>query len=238
MSRHRTWTRTALDQERTEFFDTRVTGRSEIWQTLHGVIEVLWEADVRTRQGVSSSASTDEGDPLIALATAQGMLTAADITLPTGDLAQGAYDLLGNFYSLPEWIVADPANLDHDTRTLGDTKGDLSTGDMSADDGGVLDSEEAERRREEKGKAVVNPRDQISVRARLSENSHDVVISLGRDETVRSLTRRIFEEARVRSWSYRHSSSASCQDLTCFRYQARLESASATWARFSRKGHH
>ena len=200
VSRRRPWDRGALDRERTDYFDTRVTGRPEIWQTLHAALGVLWAADIRTRQGVPSSASTGDEDPAVALATAQGILTAADITLPSGDLAQGAYDQFGNYYALPEWVVADPANLGQEARpALGDAKGDLAAGETSADDGDAADGDEAERRREEKGKAVVKPREQIAVRARLSENSHDVTISLSRDETVRSLIRRISEEARVGS---------------------------------------
>ena len=202
VSRHRSWTRSALDRERAEYFDTRVTGHPEIWQTLRAALGVLWAADVRARQGaLPSSMAGDDQDPEYALATAQGILTAADITLPSGDLAQGAYDQLGNYYALPEHVVADPANLEYDAPPpLGDAKGGdaAGAGETSTDDADALGAEEAERRREEKGKAVVHPRDQISVRARLSENSHDVVISLSRDETVRSLVRRISEEARVR----------------------------------------
>lgn len=63
-----------------------------------------------------------------ARATAQSILDAADITLPTGDMAQGAYDAFGNFYAMPAWIVSDPTNLasdpEHDS-DLDETKGAL-----------------------------------------------------------------------------------------------------------------
>lgn len=53
------------------------------------------------------------------------------------------------------------------------------------------------RRREEKGKAVVAAANQLHVRARLSATSRDVVVLLGRDETVRSLAHRISEQAKL-----------------------------------------
>ncbi len=273
------WTRHAIDQERQDFFDTSVTGRAEIWQTLHTVLEILWEADLvdatavtgasssttaafRTPIGVADAAvgvathSPAEGsadhDASEARATAQSILDAADITLPTGDMAQGAYDAFGNFYALPAWIVSDPTNLDDDPEhELDEAKGALYDDDYEDDeeDGDAADEaddhgEAAEagptgatvesaaeaggagersarekqdspqtptsatattvtnttsrRRREEKGKGIVVAANQIVVRARLSSAStRDVVIHLGREETVRSLVHRISEGAKV-----------------------------------------
>jgi Ubiquitin-binding domain len=48
------------------------------------------------------------------VATAQGMLDAAGITLPTGNLVDGCYDEVGNLYRLPELVVSDPANIRRD----------------------------------------------------------------------------------------------------------------------------
>lgn len=60
------------------------------------------------------------------------------------------------------------------------------------------EDEEAERRREEKGKAVIKEEDLISVKARLSDRGGpDLVLSIGKDQTVRSLVRKIQEEANV-----------------------------------------
>ncbi|KAK0715902.1 hypothetical protein B0H67DRAFT_601340 [Lasiosphaeris hirsuta] len=202
-SRNRTWTLPALKRERIEFFDTRVTGRQEIWQTIRVALEVLWAADVSAREGRAQHNGDGQGpseeDPEIALATAQSILTAADITLPTGDLAQGAYDSLGNYYSLPEHIVSDPLNLaPHSDDGLVDTKAGLTAGEETAEERDD-DLDEAERRREEKGKAVVDIRDQISIRARLSDGSKDVDVSVGKGDSVRSLARHIAEEAQLPS---------------------------------------
>lgn len=217
-----------MARERAEFFDTRVTGRQEIWQTLRAALEVLWEADIAAAarqqehllqqqngdettgiQDQGSSRSEIEEDPAIALATAQSIITAADITLPTGDLAQGAYDALGNYYSLPEHVVSDPINIvvrrpgqSNAEDDMDDMKADLTAGEETAEDEGegdvdLLDPAEAERRREEKGKAVADLREQITIRARLSDGSRDVTVSVGEAETVRSIARHIADEAQV-----------------------------------------
>ncbi|KAI3331582.1 ubiquitin domain-containing protein [Xylariaceae sp. AK1471] len=198
VSKDRAWTRTELDLQRTEFFDTRVTGRPEVWLVLRTALEVMWEADSRRAAGLEIADDDGTGD----LATAQGLLKAAEVTLPTGDLSNGVYDSLGNYYALPEWIVSDPANVAEDSGAQRESveqdrkvEDDL-TGEDTPEE---VDEDEALRRREEKGKAVVDIKNLIKVRARLSENYPDVAISLDADETVRSLARKIVEESGLPS---------------------------------------
>ncbi|KAK8045553.1 hypothetical protein PG993_005577 [Apiospora rasikravindrae] len=187
VAKNRTWTRQQLVRERADFFDTRVTGRPEVWQTIRAALDVLWEADTAARTRSKAAAATngneeDGGesrstvDDDTALATAQSILKAAEVTLPTGNLANGVYDALGTYYAVPEWIVCDPVN-------------------ETAED--IDDEEEALRRREEKGKAVADVRDLIKIRARLSENSRDIVLAIGTNESVRSVIRKIKEEANL-----------------------------------------
>ena len=125
------------------------------------------------------------------LETAQGIIDAAGVTLPKGDLISGAYDEVGNFYQLPEPIVSDPTNVlseSHETVDVG----------VKPETGEDLDEEEVERRREEKGKAVLKTRDMIKVRARLSDRGGpDVHILMGKDQNVRVLVRRVQEEVGV-----------------------------------------
>lgn len=45
------------------------------------------------------------------MTTAQGILDAAGITLPAGNLVDGCYDEAGNLYRLPEVVVSDPVNM-------------------------------------------------------------------------------------------------------------------------------
>ncbi|KAK8052699.1 hypothetical protein PG996_012000, partial [Apiospora saccharicola] len=174
VSKNRTWTRPQLVRERADFFDTRVTGRPEIWQTIRGALEVLWEADAAARitTGDNTAAPANEneeggggGEPQsgnnnadndTALATAQSILKAAEVTLPTGNLANGVYDALGTYYAVPEWIVSDPVNVaegnandDHDPKANEEDE-DLTGGEETAED---IDEEEALRRREEKGES-------------------------------------------------------------------------------------
>ena len=162
----RQWTRSALDRERIEFFETRVTGHTEIWATLKIVIGLVQEGDVPT---------------------AQSILDAAAITLPTGDLKNGAYDSAGNLYQMPEHVVSDPTNTIMD-QPKDDVKRESSMNGP--------DDEEMERKRDEKGKSVV--KDLIKVKARLSDRGGpDVIVSIGEDQAVRTLSRRIAEEANV-----------------------------------------
>ena len=69
-------------KERREFFETRVTGHRDVWETLKVVVELLADGDI----------------PL-----AQNVVDAAEIVIPTGDLRNGAYDSLG--------IICDPVNV-------------------------------------------------------------------------------------------------------------------------------
>lgn len=165
----RRWTRNEVDRERQEFFDTRVSGRPEIWATLKVVVSLLAEGEIQT---------------------AQGILDASAITVPTGDLTNGAYDEVGNFYQMPEHVISYPENVSLDE------SGNVTKGDSTSE---VSDDEEVERRREEKGKGVLKSGDIIRVKARLSDRGGpDIVIVLGRDQNVRALVRKIQEEIDVR----------------------------------------
>ncbi|KAM0796262.1 putative ubiquitin domain protein [Usnea florida] len=163
------WTRLQLDRERREFFDTRVTGHAEIWATLKVVVGLLADGDITT---------------------AQSILDAAAITVPTGDLKNGAYDEAGNLYQMPEYIISDPQNL------ILNQQGEIQKGEVSND--ATDDDEAIERKREEKGKSVLKAGDVIKVRARLSDRGGpDVVISMGKDQAVRTLARRVQEEVNI-----------------------------------------
>jgi hypothetical protein len=202
-SKRRTWTRVQIDRERTEFFDTRVTGRAEIWAAVSTAISLMRSGD---------------------LATAQGIIDAAGITVPTGDLCEGCYDQQGVLYRLPQCIVSDPENMvvssrsERDRHQDGDGDGDgdgggcaeeeldheaLSDGKLATDDasgdasGDELISQDIERRRDEKGKT--SERDLIRVLARLSEGGGpDILLSMAKSQTVGFLARRVHQEANVR----------------------------------------
>lgn len=165
----RQWTRLELDRERQEFFETRVSGRPEIWATLKVVTGLVTEGEIQT---------------------AQGILDASAVTVPTGDLMNGAYDEVGNFYQMPEYIISDPNNV------FPGSQENMVKGENTSD---ATDEDEVERRREEKGKGVLKTGDVIRVKARLSDRGGpDIIISIGKDQTIRVLVRRIQEEVNVR----------------------------------------
>ena len=158
-----------MEKERQEFFDTRVTGHTEIWATLKVVVGLLADGDI---------------------STAQGILDAAAITVPTGDLKNGAYDEAGNLYQMPEFVISDPQNIAPDQDMLG--KGETSNEVTD-------DEEELERKREEKGKAVLKTTDLVRIRARLSDRGGpDVIVAVGKDQPVRAVLQRIRDDTNVR----------------------------------------
>ena len=186
----RTWTHSELERERSEFFETRVTGRQEIWGALKTVTELLREGE---------------------LANAQGILEAAGVTTPTGSLTEGCYDEAGNLYRIPEAIILDPTNVVpgdiQRARPISNIDGETMAGVEEAKSAAKEpedqpneneeDLEAAERRREEKGKGT--ERDAIKVRCRLSDRGGpDVVVMLGKTQNVGALTRRVHAEAEVR----------------------------------------
>lgn len=190
-SKKRTWTRAELDKEREDFFDTQVTGRPEVWQTVHAALRELWEAD-RVKRAQAPGREDTADDPV--LGVAQGILRAAEITLPTGDLANGVYDSLGQYYALPEWIVRDPTNLVTDSHDDVETDRKIAavSGGESSEE---ADEEETLRRREEKGKAVADTQPTTKIRVRISETSRDVVVRVGAEESVRSVGQKALQKS-------------------------------------------
>ncbi|CEI66726.1 hypothetical protein FVEN_g12495 [Fusarium venenatum] len=186
-SLNRTWTKSELAKERAAFFDTRVTGRPEIWQTIHAALQVLWDP--------TSQDAQDDGSN--GLATAQMILSAAEISLPTGDLANGVYDALGNYYQLPEWAVSDPQNIGEDRETR--AKGDISAvdDDTAADE--ELSDNELDGKKQEKGKETDEVHKLVKLRARLSENGQDINVNISESETVRNVAKKIALEANLAS---------------------------------------
>ncbi|RAK97029.1 uncharacterized protein BO80DRAFT_438081 [Aspergillus ibericus CBS 121593] len=176
-SKRRLWTRAQLDQERTEFFETRVTGRPEVWAALSAAVSLMRTGD---------------------LETAQSFVDAAGITVPTGDLCQGCYDEQGVLYRLPQCIVSDPENIVRSDQDQDQDDFDTDDGKLSSDEasGDELIADDVERRRDEKGKA--SERDLIRVRARLSDRGGpDLTLSVVKTMNVGLIARKLQQEAGI-----------------------------------------
>ncbi|KAI9766761.1 MAG: hypothetical protein M1835_007139 [Candelina submexicana] len=166
----RIWTKEDLEREREEFFETRVTGKPEIWRALKMAVGLMDKE----------------------LETSQGILDASGVTVPTGDLVNGAYDEAGNFYQIPEQYVSDPVNV---VLLRGQSRVEGAKTEDSLDG----EEEEVLRRREEKGKAVLHSVETYTVKARLSDRGGpDVHITLGKEQNIRVLARRVQEETGAR----------------------------------------
>jgi hypothetical protein len=165
-----------LERERYEFFETRVTGRREVWAALKTVCE-----------------SVRDGD----LATAQGILDAAGFTLPTGYLEEGGYDEAGNLYRIPKVILSDPTNLGEGE---GDDRTVVGTAEVKDKEIEVEGSaEETKAVNDEKGKAAVD-KDALKIKCRLSDRGGpDVVVLIGKTQTVGALMQRVRDEGEVSS---------------------------------------
>ena len=180
-SKSRKWNHSALRRERYEFFETRVTGRREIWDALRQVAECVRDHD---------------------FTTAQGILDAIGITLPTGRLEEGGYDEQGNLYRIPNAILSDPSNIQPDDDEAGETDTMIGAADVQDPGAKVIEDDEKDDdvltpTRDDKGKAPIE-KDAIKIKCRLSDRGGpDVVVALGKTQPVSALLRLVRDEAEV-----------------------------------------
>lgn len=165
------WTRAQLQREREAFFDTRISGRQEVWDALKMVCDLLQKGEVEQ---------------------AQGIMDAVGLSCPNGRVATGkgrdkvkggVYDERGVSYELPAWVVQDPEDVLED-----------SEDEKTAEDGGVGEDGSSEIKREEKGKGrAADLGEIITLRARLSDRGADVSVQVGMKEKVAAAVRKIQE---------------------------------------------
>jgi hypothetical protein len=140
------------------------------------------------------------------IGTAQGILDAVGVTLPTGRLEEGGYDEVGNLYRIPEAVLSDPTDSVVENGDEQTVVGIPDAKDITKMVDGEDISKEAkpEPTREDKGKAAIE-RDALKVKCRLSDRGGpDVIILLGRTQAVGVLSRRVRDEGEV-SFSVRCS---------------------------------
>ncbi|KAI9722782.1 MAG: hypothetical protein M1828_004478 [Chrysothrix sp. TS-e1954] len=179
-SSSRAWTHRGLAREREAFFDTRVTGRAECWAAVRLATEM----------------SRNEGD----LKGAQAVLDAAGLTVPTGRLSDGVWDDRGVLYKLPRWVVSDPLNVVEGSDDGVGDGGEIEDADADEDevkDDGSDDDEDGTKA-DEKGKGKIVPAaDLMRLRTRPSDRGCDVIVTVEKTSTVRTIARKVIEEAKV-----------------------------------------
>ncbi|KAJ9667575.1 hypothetical protein H2201_002444 [Coniosporium apollinis] len=166
------WTRRRLAREREAFFDTRVSGRAEVWGVVRMVVELLQAGQV---------------------GSAQGVLDAAGCTCPTGEVWRGGvWDEMGGLYEVPDWVVVMPVEV---VEEEGEGEGEVEV--VEEDKSGGSEEEVGGR---EKGKAravEVEAGEVVRVRARLSDRGTDVLVKVGKGERVGGVLGRIREAVDI-----------------------------------------
>jgi hypothetical protein len=85
-----TWTRSRLEKERNDWWDTQVTGSQEVWGAIRLAAQSLQLGKLRD---------------------AQQWLETMECTCPTGCLWKGVYDSTGVMYKVPDWLIVEPEGL-------------------------------------------------------------------------------------------------------------------------------
>lgn len=132
------------------------------------------------------------------LATAQSILFAAEISLPTGDLANGVYDSFGNYYQLPQWVVSDPDNMivknegDHQAE---ETTSEAGEAPHEGEEGGLTAGTHHSGGQGQD--PTIRSHEKIIIRTRLSVTGRDLDIEIDRSESLRDLIRKLGRQASV-----------------------------------------
>jgi hypothetical protein len=171
-----------LRKARAEYFETRVTGREEMWtvvQTVCGLVEAG------------------------SLLDAQAILEAAGGSCPTGILwgsKGGCYDDRGERYIVPTWCVGQPESIkigQNDDVSSDEVEKGVSRGNSMSED--VVGSYS----REAKGKGKVVPEQgaikgkEIRVKVRYSHTARDDTFVIGDQDKLELLAQRARQKAAV-----------------------------------------
>ena len=171
-----TWTRTRLEQERTDWWDTQVTGSAEIWAAIRMAAQHLQAGEVTE---------------------AQTMLDAAGCTCPSGALWKGVYDPTGVLYKVPEWLVVEPEGLASDDDQSGSGVVRETSGAAEQGQAGVGTEVEAEAEANEGAELEAEKDETAAVRIRTSHDQKDVVVHIRQRETVGAIVQKLKQQTEV-----------------------------------------
>ncbi|KAH7080519.1 hypothetical protein BKA63DRAFT_488272 [Paraphoma chrysanthemicola] len=107
-----TWTRSRLDKERNDWWDTQVTGSQEVWGAIRLAAQSLQAGKLKD---------------------AQQWLETMECTCPAGCLWKGVYDSTGVLYKVPEWLIVEPEGLVSDTESDDDAATGATEGPQESD---------------------------------------------------------------------------------------------------------
>jgi hypothetical protein len=176
-----TWTRARLEQERTDWWDTQVTGSAEIWGAIRIAAQHLQKGEV---------------------AEAQTMLDATGCTCPSGMLWKGVYGPTGVLYKAPEWLFVEPEGLAEEGEEDGGKHDeDDKRGSGVREAGGVVGQVQgaAEVEADEGAEVEAEKDETAAVRIRTSHDQKDVTVHIRQRETVGAIVQKLKQQIEVRS---------------------------------------
>lgn len=157
------------------------------------------------------------------LETAQGIIDAAGINVPSGDIAKGAYDERGLRYEVPDYCFGDPVNVVPEAEAAG------------REVPVPLHEDESEPEDEDLGKGKMPVGKEFSVRARLSDRGGpDAVIKFHETDLVRRLADMVAEKSQV--WILFGVVWGNAMLTAFFRFRKARGSALCIWERCKLRG--
>ena len=121
-----------------------------------------------------------------------------------GNLIHGAYDELGTRYELPEYCVSVPRNMIDSSSAIKEHEGKVNGSDSEDE---ILDLEEVEKRRHDKGKRVIHGNEKMyRVVARLSDRGGpgaDIPVVFEEGQSVKFVIREIMDKGNLSSKKHR-----------------------------------
>ncbi|KAF2120840.1 hypothetical protein BDV96DRAFT_641494 [Lophiotrema nucula] len=155
------WTRSRLQKERGDWWDTRVTGEQIVWETLRSMCDLVQKGEVEE---------------------AQAILTASGCTCPSGEIWRGIFDERGVLYKMEDWVVVEPYGVVEDDEVEDELAEDLSA--LGLDDADGPEDKEVEIQDSGRGK---QPDVQLNVRCRISSPPKDYLMKINKSEKVSHL---------------------------------------------------
>jgi len=181
------WTRSIYENELRGFFETRQGGNAAVWQTLNEVARLTRRGQIHDAQTILDAAN---------LSCPNGRMSRTRSTAQRGSdghrLRGGIYDIRGQRYDLPSWVLTEPRDLIEEPPASAPEK-DIE------DDNGTDDDEDPSAHPiagSDKGKGKAqDPGETMQARIRYNDLTKDAVFMIGNKQPA-SFLRQQIQEAR------------------------------------------